>query len=384
MAGLLAVGVLASNGLRGLDEEAAYGLPLLFVGGLLTFAALVVALLSKRAACRGIRGVRAYRGLAVSLVALAVLVVDLAVRLEELAPLPGLAGAFLAAGVALLALRLGHRGLACAGIVLLGGWLAALASPPIGDTVGWLLGVAGGWLAVLTLVGVARSDARGPILPFRQVAVAYARTLDVRLLAVAVACAIGAFALLGLLFDTGALPVASFDINTEQVPPAVFAGALLLGAGACALLLATTDARHRPRPTWAVLGAVLLFLGVDEITALHEALQDRTGIKGQVILAPVVLIGGIAGGLAVRRLWGHPWAGPVFLGGGLVWVVAQAIDLLQRPPDRLMWTVVPEEVLEMTGSAFFLLALLAAVRRCPELSRARRSGWLGEVEGPAS
>jgi hypothetical protein len=53
-------------------------------------------------------------------------------------------------------------------------------------------------------------------------------------------------------------------------------------------------------------------------------------------------------------------AARLFLLGAAAWVASQGIDLLFN--EHYGWTIVPEELCEMLGSALFGLALLVAVR----------------------
>jgi hypothetical protein len=84
-------------------------------------------------------------------------------------------------------------------------------------------------------------------------------------------------------------------------------------------------------------------------------------VWGQAVLAPVVVIGVYAWWVTLRRLWSEPPAGGLFLLGAAAWAVSQGIDAGFN--EHWGWTIVPEELFEITGSALFGLALLVAVRR---------------------
>jgi hypothetical protein len=95
----------------------------------------------------------------------------------------------------------------------------------------------------------------------------------------------------------------------------------------------------------------------------------------------------IAWSVILRRLSPGPARG-MWLGGAAAWFVSQAIEALQWDGNRLIheWTIVPEEILEMTGSLLWGLALLIALRtigdRPEELRRAsqpRRGGYRQRV-----
>ena len=146
----------------------------------------------------------------------------------------------------------------------------------------------------------------------------------------------------------------------EQTYPATFSALLLFGAGGLALLngLVRTTDRSEQRG-WFLLALIFTFLGIDESTALHEILQDRVHLWGQAVLMPVVLVGVATWWITLERLRPQVTAARLFFLGGASWVLSQAIDFALNEPWG--WTVVPEELLEMAGSALFGLALLVAL-----------------------
>jgi hypothetical protein len=154
----------------------------------------------------------------------------------------------------------------------------------------------------------------------------------------------------------------AFDLNKEQTYPATFSALLLLAVGGLALLngLVRTTDRSEQR-WWIILALVFTFLGIDESTALHEILQDRVHLWGQAVLMPVMLIGIAGWWIALQRLRPHREAARLFVLGAVAWVLSQAIDFALNEPWG--WTIVPEELFEMLGSALFGLALLVALRR---------------------
>ena len=153
----------------------------------------------------------------------------------------------------------------------------------------------------------------------------------------------------------------AFDLNKEQTFPATFSALTLFAAGGLALLnglVRTTD--RSERRWWIILALVFTFLGIDESAALHEILQDRVHLWGQAVLTPVLLIGIAAWWITLQRLRPQPKAARLFVFGAVSWVLSQAIDFALNEPWG--WTIVPEELLEMSGSALFGLALLVALR----------------------
>ena len=170
------------------------------------------------------------------------------------------------------------------------------------------------------------------------------------------------FGILGAIVYPGGGDLRAFDLNKEQTFPATFSGVLLLAAGGLALLngLVRSDTAAGRR-WWIVLALVFAFLGLDEIAALHEAVQDRVHVWGQAVLAPVVFVGVYAWWATLQRLRSEPPAGMLFMLGAGAWIVSQLIDAGLN--EELGWTIVPEELFEMAGSALFGLALLVALRQ---------------------
>ena len=194
------------------------------------------------------------------------------------------------------------------------------------------------------------------------IAVAAVGRVDVRALVAGLACFAVLFAILGSIVYPGGGDLRAFDLNKEQTFPATFSGALLLGAGGLALLNGLVRSRSTSdRRWWIVLALVFAFLGIDEIAALHEAVQDRVHVWGQAVLAPIVVVGIYAWLVALRELWDEPPAGMLFLAGAGAWIASQLIDAGFN--EHWGWTIVPEEVFEMAGSAMFGLALLVALRQ---------------------
>lgn len=156
----------------------------------------------------------------------------------------------------------------------------------------------------------------------------------------------------------------AWGLNEEGNPPAVFSSVLLwIAATAC--LLAGTAPSARRRAAWLAFGAFLLYFGFDELLELHERLGDLTGLESQVALAPITLIAFVALVVLIRGAERPSWQLALLVAGAAAWVAAQAIEYPQFQDDRLVlpyWTIVPEELLEMTGTLCFLLAGLVELR----------------------
>jgi hypothetical protein len=166
------------------------------------------------------------------------------------------------------------------------------------------------------------------------------------------------------------LPLATFSLEGEHTIPAAFSATLLLGAGAIAWQIGST---HRARAIggaglWRFMGAFLVFMALDELFAIHERVSAPvTGMSWQVAYAPVVVFAVVAWSVILRRL-PSGWPRLLWLGGAAAWFVSQAIEAVQWNGDRLVyeWTFVPEEILEMTGSLLWGLALLVMPRAFAE------------------
>jgi hypothetical protein len=185
--------------------------------------------------------------------------------------------------------------------------------------------------------------------------------VNVRSLVIGIGCLAVVFGILGAIVYPGGGDLRVFDLNKEQTFPAMFSGILLLGAGALALLNGVVRCSDpRDRRWWLILALVFAFLGIDEIAALHEAVQDRVHVWGQATLIPIVIAGVTAWWKVLMSLRPQRDAARLFLLGAAAWVASQGIDLLFN--EHYGWTIVPEELCEMLGSALFGLALLVAVR----------------------
>ena len=190
--------------------------------------------------------------------------------------------------------------------------------------------------------------------------------------------AIGFFALIGgllILLDMEFLgpvqnasnPLQWFDLNQELTFPAYFSGLLLATMAGLAVLVAVTPS-SRLGSAWPWLGMALVvaFLAVDEVVDFHGRAQRATDTEAQVLLAPLILAAALIGLVLLVRIWSDRSVRWMFLGGAAAWGAAMAIDPSTHPGSPLAF---PEEVLEMSGSALFLLALLVLARAVLGLGR---------------
>jgi hypothetical protein len=209
-----------------------------------------------------------------------------------------------------------------------------------------------------------------------RLAAALAR-IDARVAAAALAGVIAALGVLGALFlednsygdacrcwsARGGL--GEFNLDGEFTISAAVAALLLGAAGALAVVAAAVDRLAARRRALACLGVFLAFMALDEIAALHEKLEGRLGVDWQVLYAPVVLFGGVCFVfvlLGARRFERRRSAVLLCL-GAVAWLLAQILEELQWDGDTLLhpWMIVPEETLELAGSALFVLGLLGVL-----------------------
>lgn len=158
-----------------------------------------------------------------------------------------------------------------------------------------------------------------------------------------------------------ALPVA---LNGEWTVPAFYSALLLLLAGFLSLHasgVVVAGSRYMPL---VALGVLFSYMSVDEVLAVHERLENVVDMAWWKLYAPVATFAGLCALLVLRRLWDHVLVRCALLGGGGCWLIAQAIETQQYDGAELIhrWTILPEEVLEMTGSLLFVLAMLLIVR----------------------
>lgn len=159
-----------------------------------------------------------------------------------------------------------------------------------------------------------------------------------------------------------------FYLDLEYNLPAFFSAALLaVSAVACWRARSTLTAPPGGAVTGgAVTGLTLLFglMAFDEVIGVHERLEDLTGIDWQVLYAPLIAAGGLGWFLIAAFLMRNRAVAAIrlWVGGAFAWAAAQTLEMLQWDGDveRSGYTIMmpAEEVLEMAGSAAFLLTLL--------------------------
>ena len=211
-------------------------------------------------------------------------------------------------------------------------------------------------------------DARPPL----EVLLDAIAAVELRRAAAFAAAVILLVGVLGSLVRYAVLPLPLLDVNAEGAIPAYLSGALLVAAA----VLAELSFRFRPsdgysRTWWRILVALLAFMAVDEVLSVHERLQYWTGRQGQLSLLPLVALAAIAWVVTLRRLR-EPSLRALVVAGLSAWLASQIVDVVQFT-GRLDALSVPEEMLELTGSALFVLAFLGSAREAATSYRAKRS-----------
>src|SRR4051812_16288074 len=156
----------------------------------------------------------------------------------------------------------------------------------------------------------------------------------------------------------GAYRVHGFNLDGERNLPAAYSGLLLVAACALGLLVAVVGRGAGIRARYVGPVALLLgYMSLDEVISIHERLEAASGVDWETLYAPVFLVAAVLAVLLLPELRPFPPAIVLFLSGGASWAVAQVIEKLQWHGDHLVapWSIVPEEVLEMTGSLLFVL-----------------------------
>ena len=155
-----------------------------------------------------------------------------------------------------------------------------------------------------------------------------------------------------------------FALDGERlVPAAVSALLLLLLAGVAAVVAAAERQRSRGWLAFAVLAALFVFMSADEWFGVHEELESSVGEDWQLLYLGVFVVAGVAWAAALRGLDATSRA--LWIGGAAAWGVSQVIERIQWDGDELLyeWTILPEELLEMAGTAMWLFALVLVLRR---------------------
>lgn len=158
-------------------------------------------------------------------------------------------------------------------------------------------------------------------------------------------------------------PLQFFNTDIEANVPTIYSGLLLFAAAFVAYRLGTSRAGGRRRTWWAMAG-FFTFMGLDEGMTIHEHVAYWVGVTWQLAYAPVGIVGFVAWVLVLRALGPYGSARTLWIGGAAAWFSAQVFERIQwnsaadAPQPHYRFDALAEEILEMTGSLLFGLALL--------------------------
>lgn len=170
------------------------------------------------------------------------------------------------------------------------------------------------------------------------------------------------------------------SLSVEGNLPTWYSSALLLGCGLL-LLLNAAGVRQSAAPStgywrrWTLLGAIFLFMSLDEAVELHENLGRFADLHGVLHFSWVIPAGIIVLGLGLAYI---PFlrhlpvptarrfivAGVLYVGGALFLELPLGWWTERAGEHSLGYALIDwvEETLEMLGSTLFLLALLRHYR----------------------
>lgn len=165
------------------------------------------------------------------------------------------------------------------------------------------------------------------------------------------------------LYEAGTLPTGLFKVDGEGHYFVYFSALLLLAGAVCAVL--AVQAGAAPTVTLGLAG-LLAFMAADEAFALHERLERWLHVDWPILYSPVMAVGGLAALVLLRATRHVPWVVPTFVAGGACWAAAVVLEKLQwtdtGKADHYVAMMIPEELLEATGSFLFAVALALLVR----------------------
>jgi hypothetical protein len=183
--------------------------------------------------------------------------------------------------------------------------------------------------------------------------------------------------ILGALVAHETLRSRAFNLDLEWTVPAIWSGLLLFGASLAALLAYRVSERRYV----GAFALLFLYMGIDEISSIHEHLSEWTGVEWQLLLSPVMLLAAIGFCVLLRDEWSSSdkW---LWLGAGACWFVSQVLERLEWhdhdiPVRGYLKMMVAEEVLEMIGSMLFMLTMLAIWERYGQPIRERARVGVG-------
>lgn len=174
------------------------------------------------------------------------------------------------------------------------------------------------------------------------------------------------------LYEDGRLTSGVFNLDGEGPRYWLLVSTTVLLAGAVVALVVGS------RPA-LVFGGFLAFMAVDEAFQVHEHLESALSVDWPILYSPVMAAAGVAALALLRRHTGVRWFRPALVAGGACWAIAVVLEKLQWTDEgyaaaRYDAMMIPEELLEATGSYLFAVALALVVRAASERRRERGAG----------
>lgn len=175
-----------------------------------------------------------------------------------------------------------------------------------------------------------------------------------------------------------------FNMNDETNVPTFFTIVLWLSAAAlCWLLARSAPGPRRDARPWLAIGAICVFIALDEMTSLHERLNEplRTALDLDGFLYYAWVIPYAALALAVVALLGrfvwrleHPVNRLIMLAGAVYVAGAMGLEPIEgaltadtaegeRESNLFVAVATLEETLELLGLTIFLYALLVQLQK---------------------
>lgn len=191
-----------------------------------------------------------------------------------------------------------------------------------------------------------------------------------RVLAIVTAALMVVYTAVGLA-DVRAPQVVATLLNPdlEGGVPAVHNALLLIAVGVLGIRL------RRYSGAFALLGAGVIAMALDEVLGLHELLEAGSDTDWQILYAPVAVLA-LPVLLRVFRRMRHAAAAAVpLLAVGLgFWAASQVLEFVQwdgvRPVSGYLYLMVAEENLELSGTLMVLFALQFTAAKVQRIAHA--------------
>lgn len=158
----------------------------------------------------------------------------------------------------------------------------------------------------------------------------------------------------------------SLNLDRELNFVTFFSGLLIFNAG-WILLRGKMGARKLPPPI-SFLGFLFVFMAADECLKIHETLEKWAGVDWQILYLPIIVAAGL-GWLRTLAVF-QCKARILWFFGALAWGSSQLFEAAQwgwwsddDAVEGYLPMMIAEEILEMLGSAFFLLAIYSETIR---------------------